>query len=131
MIYLKNILRTVLLSAMAFTVSACGEDEPLTEGTEPKLRRLTEQQYRNSISDVFGGNIIVAGRFDPLERIDGLLALGASSATITPAALERYEAMARSIALQVVDEENRKVLVSCAPAASNTRDDACANTLFS
>ena len=131
MIYLKNILRTVLLSAMALTVSACGEDEPLTEGTEPKLRRLTEQQYRNSISDVFGGNIIVAGRFDPLERIDGLLALGASSATITPAALERYEAMARSIALQVVDEENRKVLVSCAPAASNTRDDACANTFIS
>lgn len=131
MIYLKNTLRAVLLSALALTISACGEDEPLTEGTEPQLRRLTEQQYRNSIRDVFGGNIIVAGRFDPLERIDGLLALGASSATITPAALERYEALARSIALQVVDEDNRNVLLSCTPASFNTRDDACAKTFIS
>ncbi len=129
--YLKNTLRIVLLSALALAISACSEDEPLTEGIEPQLRRLTEQQYRNSIRDIFGGNIIVAGRFDPLERVDGLLALGASSATITPAALERYESLARSISLQVVDENNRKVLMPCAPAASNTRDDTCAKTFLS
>ena len=124
--YLKNTLRVVLLSALTLTLSACSEEEPLTEGIEPQLRRLTEQQYRNSIRDIFGGNIIVAGRFDPLERIDGLLALGASSATITPAALERYESLARTISLQVVDENNRRVLMPCTPTAANTRDDACA-----
>ncbi|NKB43734.1 MAG: DUF1592 domain-containing protein [Alphaproteobacteria bacterium] len=131
MIQLTTILRTTLLAAIALTLSACGESEPLTEGSEPQLRRLTEQQYRNTIRDVFGGNIIVAGRFDPLERIDGLLALGASSATITPAALERYESLARSIALQVVDENNRKVLLSCTPTSAGARDDSCAETFIS
>ncbi|MDA0339928.1 MAG: DUF1592 domain-containing protein, partial [Proteobacteria bacterium] len=129
--HFKNTLRAVLLSALALTLSACGNDEPPTEGSEPQLRRLTEQQYRNTIRDMFGGNIIVAGRFDPLERIDGLLALGASSATVTSAALERYEALARSIALQVVDENNRRVLMPCAPGSTGTRDDACAETFIS
>lgn len=129
--HLHQTLLAVLLFATAITLSACGEDEPLTEGSEPQLRRLTEQQYRNTIRDIFGDNIIVAGRFDPLERIDGLLALGASSATITPAALERYEGLARTIALQVVDEENRKVLMPCAPESANNRDNACAETFVS
>ncbi|MBT4741093.1 MAG: DUF1592 domain-containing protein [Rhodospirillaceae bacterium] len=129
--HINKLFRAVLLSALAVTLSGCGEGEPLTESSEPQLRRLTEQQYRNTIRDVFGGNIVVAGRFDPLERIDGLLALGASSATITPAALERYEGLARTIALQVVDEENRKVLMPCAPASATARDNACAETFVS
>ncbi|MGB1876103.1 MAG: hypothetical protein ACPHGY_04140, partial [Rhodospirillaceae bacterium] len=54
-----------------------------------------------------------------------------SSATITPAALERYEALARSIALQVVDENNRKILVPCAPDSNLTRDDICAENFVS
>ena len=129
--HLNKTLRAVLLPVLVLALSACDEGEPLTEGSEPQLRRLTEQQYRNTIRDVFGDNIIVAGRFDPLERIDGLLALGASSATITPAALERYEGLARSIALQVVDEKNRTVLMPCAPSSTTTRDDACAETFVS
>ncbi|MDA0892880.1 MAG: DUF1592 domain-containing protein [Proteobacteria bacterium] len=131
MTHLNRSIIAVLLFALALMLSACGESEPLTEGSEPQLRRLTEQQYRNTIRDIFGGNIIVAGRFDPLERIDGLLALGASSATVTPAALERYEALARSISLQVVDEKNRAVLLPCAPVSKNTRDDACAEKFVS
>ncbi len=121
-----KIVSGLALALVAFGLSACGEDEPLTQGNDPQLRRLTEQQYRNTVRDVFGGNISIAGRFDPLERIDGLLAVGASSATITPAALERYEALGRSIALQVVNERNRKVLVPCTPASEAGRDDSCA-----
>lgn len=118
-------------SAIMLALSACTDPEPMTEGAEPQLRRLTEQQYRNTVRDVFGSNIVVAGRFDPLERIDGLLALGASSATITPAALERYESLGRSVAMQVVDETNRKVMVPCAPAMETAADAACATQFFS
>lgn len=131
MTHLNKTISAAWVLAATLVLSSCGESEPATEGSEPQLRRLTEQQYRNTIRDVFGGNIVVAGRFDPLERIDGLLALGASSATITPAALERYEALARSIALQVVDENNRKILVPCAPDSNLTRDDICAENFVS
>jgi hypothetical protein len=126
-----SIKSIVCATALLIALSGCGESEPLTEGAEPQLRRLTEQQYRNTIRDVFGSNIIVAGRFDPLERIDGLLAVGASSATITPAALERYEALGRSIALQVVDETNRAVLLPCQPASASASDQACAREFIS
>lgn len=118
-----------LCAVLALT--ACGESEPLTEGADPQFRRLTEQQYRNTIADVFGRGIVIAGRFDPLERIEGLLAVGASQATITPAALERYEALGRSIALQVVSEDNRASLISCEPANPGTSDSACAREFLS
>ncbi len=117
-----------ILVALLMVLSGCGE--PLTEGGAPQFRRLTEAQYRNTIRDVFGPSIVIAGRFDPLERIDGLLAVGASSATITPAGLERYEALARSIAMQVVDEQHRNVLVPCRPATPSVADGACAEQFF-
>ncbi len=119
-----------VLGALLILLSGCGESEPLTEGGEPQFRRLTEQQYRNTIRDVFGRHIVVAGRFDPLERIDGLLALGASSATITPAAFERYEALGLSIAAQVVNERNRTILVPCEPQSPMAQDHVCAGRFF-
>ena len=104
----------------------CGGGEPETQGGPAQLRRLTEAQYRNSIADVFGPSIVISGRFDPLERIEGLLAVGASAATITPAGLERYEALARSIAEQVVNEQHRSVLIPCKPIQARGADPACA-----
>ncbi|MEY2942584.1 MAG: hypothetical protein RLY97_598, partial [Pseudomonadota bacterium] len=32
------------------------------------MRRLSESQYRNSIADIFGPDISVAGRFEPIVR---------------------------------------------------------------
>jgi hypothetical protein len=111
-------------------LAGCG-GEPATDGAEPQFRRLTEAQYRNTIADVFGNSIVLAGRFDPLERIDGLLAVGASEASITPAGLERYETLARSIAMQVIAEPNRDILVPCRPAATDKSDSACAELFLS
>ena len=59
-------MKGMFAAAVLFTLSACGEPEPKLEGVEPSLRRLTEQQYRNVIADLFGDHIIVAGRFDPI-----------------------------------------------------------------
>lgn len=121
------------LSWLAALLLVClgGCAEPPTEGGETQFRRLTEAQYRHAIGDIFGRSIVISGRFDPLERIDGLLAVGASSAAITPAALERYDALARSIALQVVDKAHRDVLIPCAPADAGQADATCAAQFFS
>ena len=88
-------------------LAGCGSREPTTKGAPPTVRLLTESQYRNIIADVFGRQIEVAGRFDPVVRTEGLLAVGAGLATVTPSGVERYVALARSIAQQVVAAQNR------------------------
>ncbi len=95
------------------------------------MRRLTETQYRNVITDVFGPTITFGGRFDPLPRTEGLLALGARTARITPGGFEQYYTLARSIAAQVTDEDHRETLIACKPASANAPDDSCAKQFFS
>jgi len=90
------------------------------------VRQLTEAQYRNIIADIFGASIKVAGRFDTPKREGGLLAIGATVADITPSALERYDALARDIAAQVVDKTRRGTLVPCIPKDITRPDDDCA-----
>jgi hypothetical protein len=91
------------------------------------MRRLTEAQYRNAIVDIFGPDIVIAGRFEPIVRpAHQLLATGASSASISPAGLEQFDAIARSIAAQVFDDAHRATFVPCAPKATTQPDDACA-----
>ena len=87
---------------------------------------MTEAQYRQVIADLFGSDITVGGRFDPLSRTEGLIAIGASAAAITPSGFEQYDARARSIAAQVVDPAHRDVLIECQPKDAKTADDNCA-----
>ncbi len=123
--------RVVVLAALAMLgLSACGDSEPLSSGGPATFRRLTETQYRNIITDVFGSHIVVAGRFDPLVRTDGLLSVGASKAVITPSGIERYAALARSVAMQVVDQQSRALLVPCAPVSAYAPDDTCSKVFF-
>ncbi len=89
------------------------------------LRRLSEQQYRNSIADIFGSDIAVRGVFEPQIRVGGLLAASSAVLSITPAGFESFSQMADSIAIQVVNEKNRDRLVPCKPKAVSAPDDAC------
>ena len=113
------------LLALALVIVGCGE--PPTVGAPPDMRRLTEEQYRNVIHSVFGSHIEVSGRFDPLVRSEGLFAIGARSAPITPAGFEEFYNVARSVSRQVVSEENRAVLLPCSPAHPDRADDQCAH----
>ncbi len=91
------------------------------------LRRLTEAQYRNSVADIFGPDIRVAGRFEPIVRpAHELIASGAREAAISPAGLEQFDAIARGIAGQAFDEAHRGQFVPCAPKLPNAADRACA-----
>jgi hypothetical protein len=121
---------TVLAFSAALSLTGCGPSEPKTSGGPIEVRRLSEAQYRNIVADIFGSDIVVAGRFDPFNRAGGLLAVSAGSATVTPTAFEQYDSLARSIATQVVDEKNRDFLIPCKPAAVDQPDETCAGQFF-
>src|SRR5882757_726588 len=104
------LLTGLCLAAAQSVVSAAPPGTTLTG-----LRRLTESQYRNSISDIFGPGIVVQGKFEPDRRIGGLLASSGTSLSITAAGFEAYAKMADGIARQVVDEKNRGRLIGCTP----------------
>ena len=91
------------------------------------MRRITEAQYRNAIADIFGADIRVAGRFEPIVRpVHELIASGAREASISPSGLEQFDAMARQIAGQVFDAAHRGQFASCQPADATQADAACA-----
>jgi hypothetical protein len=91
------------------------------------LVRLSPNQYRQIVTDIFGSDIAIGGRFAPEIRQDGLLAIGAGSESITADELDQYHAMAQSIASQVLDESHRAVMVPCTPSSVTAPDDHCAS----
>src|SRR3977135_4390885 len=94
------------------------------------LRRLTEQEYRNSIADIFGKEIEVRGSFEPAIRSNGLAATSTASLSVTPVGFESFNKMANDIAAQVTAEKYRAKL-PCAPKDPKAYDDACARKIIS
>src|SRR6185437_4569353 len=92
--------------------------------------RLSPSQYIHSIGDIFGDSIKVDGRFEPEQRDQGLLAIGARTSNITDSGLESFDDNALSIAGQVVDARHRSTLIGCTPQTQSGRDDACAREFF-
>jgi len=91
------------------------------------MRRLTEAQYRNTIADVFGPDIKVAGRFEPIVRpAQQLLSTGANKAALSPVGFEQFDGVARGVAEQVFDEAHRDAFVQCTPSDAAKSDDKCA-----
>ena len=98
-------------------LSGCSVDitpEPPLIPPEPVLRRLTISQYHNSLSDLFGENLVLPSSLEPDTEIDGLLSIGASINSVSPTGVERYEAAAFQVAEQVIaDSSLRSQLLSC------------------
>lgn len=105
-------------------------DEPQVTGSQPLTRRLSADQLRRVIADAFGPSIRVEGRLEPELRDDGLIAIGAGRVSVTAAGMEQYDAMARAVAAQVVNERHRATLVPCVPDSAALPDDACARRFF-
>lgn len=105
------------------------------EASSPAQRRLiTEQQYLNTVAHIFGSDIEVIAQFAPMQRTEGLLALGAAKAGVPSGELQKFQRAARQVAAQVVDNGNldlrlashRDALIPCKPAAADKPDAACA-----
>lgn len=129
-----TILRRLSIVALAgLALAACEREMPAAathDGPVVALRRLTPEQYTNIIADAFGPRIKVAGSFDPLVRTDGLLAVATTKVAMTAPGFEQFEAAARAVAAQVVDERNRATLIPCAAPGATTFDAACARDFF-
>ncbi len=124
---------SIAILALMSGAPAHGADTPAPEPAEAVSRRLSPDQYRLSIADIFGPDIEVGGRFEPDIRTgaagglpNGLLAVGSSNVSVTAAGLEMYDNIARTIAAQVVDKGHREILVPCKPVDESTADDVCA-----
>jgi hypothetical protein len=116
---------------VAIVVAGCAgnyspEDAPKVEAGPIALRRLTAEQYANSVRDVLGPNLTVPDRIDPDERASGLLSVGSTFAGITPSGFEKYEAAATAIAKQALDADHRGALMPCQPSSATSDDEACA-----
>jgi hypothetical protein len=97
----------------------------------PTLRLLSQSQYQNVILGVFGPDIAVKVRFAPVERLNGLVAVGAGTAVMTGGGIDPLESTARSVAEQVVSPERRDYLIGCKPADPKAADAACASDFLS
>ena len=111
--------------------AASGSQDLGQDAIGPTMRLITQSQYMNTIRAIFGSHIDLNVRFPPMRRVEGLVALGAANAVITPSGLDALDGAARSIASQVVDPEYRAFVMPCQPAAVDRRDDACAAKFLS
>lgn len=118
---MKNVLQIAALGLLGF-----GSAQAADSMVPGAARRLTVEQYTRVIADTFGPTIKIGGRFDPDVRVDGLIEVGAAQVSVSSTSLAQYDAMARSIAAQVVNEENRLTMLPCKPASATAPDDACA-----
>jgi hypothetical protein len=131
---LSNLNKTwlLLLAFAAFNVPiAIAVTESVeAQNSTVQLRRLNEQQYRNSVADIFGADVDISGRFEPELRNGGLLALGSSVATVTPFGFEQFDVMARSIASQFVEKVRLNPKQYCARITKSAWSSKCTVALL-
>ena len=124
---MSRYFKSVLLIGMLILATGCAEQA----GGPLQMRKLTEAQYHQIISDIFGENIDVVGRFEVEKRTDGLLEIGSSSASMTETGVEQFYTMAGNIATQALNEDNRAATTACEPASISAPDEACARKVIS
>ncbi len=119
--------------AAALCAAAAGCDAP----EEPKAYaalappvaawpRLTREQYKAVVTDVFGDDLALPSQLEPDASIDGMFAVGAAIATVSNRGVELYEDGARGIARQIVEKPGR--LGDLLPCGLGSRD-ACLQAL--
>ncbi len=104
-----------------------------------RTRLMSASQYNNTIAHIFGADIAANAQFAPLQRTDGLLALGASTAGVPFGEMQKLQRAAALVAAQVVDNGNldlgvpshRDSLIPCKPADATQADAVCAKMFLS
>lgn len=120
-------IAAALVSTLLGSLPAWAASGPQVVG----MRRLSEQEYRNSIADIFSKDIAVQGMFEPEVRMGGLVAASTSVLSMTQPGFESFSKMADGIAVQVTSEKRRATLVPCTPKSPKEPDDDCAADFFS
>lgn len=154
MLFQKNPVRAQILSRRlrqgtaglllaAFSLSGCSgsssvdhssraaavPDSPFptgVKGTPQRVRLISQQQYLNTLTYIFGPDLRIDARFPPQARVDGLLASAAASAGVTGAQLEQFQRTASQVAGEAVNAAHRDYLIPCKPVNESGADAACA-----
>ena len=92
---------------LLLVLAACSPSEPESQGTEPRVRLVTSDQYLNSLRYILGSGIELQVEFPPFERTEGLLGNSAATAGISSSLLEQVQGAAASVARQVVGPAHR------------------------
>lgn len=95
-------------------------DRPAFAPAPPTLFRLTRAQYLNSVRDLLGA-VELPADIEADTPLHGFTSIGASEVTISPRAVEQYEAAAHQLAQQVFAAERRVAFTGC-----DAPDAACA-----
>ena len=124
-------LRILALSALA-ALPPLGHavpvaQEPANTASTPHVRLISQDQYFNSLSYVFGPDIAMGAHFAPFRRTDGLLAIGGASAGVTLGQMQEFQRTAGAVADKVVSPDYRAFLIPCTPHTTTRADDACAS----
>ncbi|MGB0591377.1 MAG: DUF1592 domain-containing protein [Myxococcota bacterium] len=102
-------------------------DPPLESDAPPVMRRLTASQYRHTLSDWFGPDLVVPTSLERDGRSEGLYSVGASVNGLSSLGVERYVKGAVSVAVQLIEfVPIRSELIDCAALAD---DQACLTEL--
>jgi hypothetical protein len=118
----------VFLNALSFNLAAqsAPSDEQIT------FVRLTAEQYRNSIRDIFGESIEITGNAIATgAREAGLMAVGGRRLTLSSSEVESYEVLALNVASQVLSPSRRSTLIPCRPQNQKVFDGDCAREFIS
>ncbi len=106
-------------------------------GKEPQialkshLRLISQEQYRNTLANIFGADAVPALSFAPAERTEGLIAIGGAYIGLTDSQVENYHRIASLVADMVVAPERREFLIPCKPVEERASDKACATMFLS
>lgn len=94
------------------------------DAVEPVTRRLTEAQYLNSLTHLFGDELILPSNLEPDQSVEGFLSVGSAKTSISPRGTELYEEAAYLVAEQVVVDPIRDLWMACEPEVVS--DSHCA-----
>lgn len=113
------------VGAIALSDLATESDYETVVPGEVSMRRLTKAQFYNSISDIFGSDVVIPKLSEPDVAFAGLLSVGASQTGFSSRGIEFLEDATYIIAEQALDTEVLQArLVPCSPA--DTVDEVCA-----
>ena len=105
-------------AAAADVEDAPPEFEPFAAAT-PRVSRLSQRQYTNTVHDLLGADVVVPKNLEPDMEQHGLFSVGSTVSSVSPLGVERYADAAASIVSQIMEsDEKRAMLISCDPSES-------------
>ena len=82
------------------------------------LRRLTQEQFKNTVRQLFGDEVVIPKLSEPDAKVDGLLSVGASYTAFSPRGIESFEGVAYSLAGQAIETGAFQSYLPCTPGDS-------------